>query len=170
MARWQELEAPDPGEKEPAPGTRFSLAFLPEPGGAAGWICSLHAGKKLMKSSLSLAEARRLALAAQGFTFPKREGKANWMKINNTIKQINLLQIDSVNVLVRSHYLPVYSRLGHYDHATLDARSFSNRKRTMFECWSQGQALCPSTCIPLRWRMNRPEWQWHLRFDESLRP
>jgi len=109
-----------------------------------------------MKSSLSLAEARKVALAAQGFTFPKREGKANWTKISNTINQINLLQIDSVNVLVRSHYLPVFSRLGHYDHATLDARSFSNKKRTMFECWSHEASLVPLDLHPLmRWRMNR---------------
>ena len=109
-----------------------------------------------MKPSLSLAEARRLALVAQGFTFPKRDGKANWTKISNTINQINLLQIDSVNVLVRSHYLPVFSRLGHYDHATLDARSLSNKKRTMFECWSHEASLVPLELHPLmRWRMNR---------------
>jgi uncharacterized protein len=109
-----------------------------------------------MKSSLSLAEARRLALAAQGFTFPRREGKANWTKISNAINQINLLQIDSVNVLVRSHYLPIFSRLGHYDHATLDARSFSNKKRAMFECWSHEASLVPLDLHPLmRWRMNR---------------
>ena len=109
-----------------------------------------------MKSSLSIAEARRVALAAQGFNFPKREGKSNWAKINKTVNQINLLQIDSVNVLVRSHYLPVFSRLGHYDHATLDARTFSNKKRTMFECWSHEASLVPLDLHPLmRWRMNR---------------
>jgi uncharacterized protein YcaQ len=60
-----------------------------------------------------------------------------------------------VNVLVRSHYLPVFSRLGHYDHATLDARSFSNKKRTMFECWSHEASLVPLDLHPLmRWRMN----------------
>jgi uncharacterized protein YcaQ len=109
-----------------------------------------------MKSSLSIAEARRVALAAQGFNFPNRVGKANWTKINKTINQINLLQIDSVNVLVRSHYLPVFSRLGAYDHATLDARTFSNKKRAMFECWSHEASLVPLDLHPLmRWRMNR---------------
>ncbi len=109
-----------------------------------------------MKSSLSIAEARRVALAAQGFTFPNREGKANWTKIKNTIDQLKLLQIDSVNVLVRSHYLPVYSRLGHYDHATLDARTFNNKKRTMFECWSHEASLVPLELHPfMRWRMDR---------------
>lgn len=109
-----------------------------------------------MKSSLSIVEARRVALSAQGFTFPNRDGKANWAKISKTIDQINLLQIDSVNVLVRSHYLPVFSRLGHYDHATLDARTFSNKKRAMFECWSHEASLVPLKLHPLmRWRMNR---------------
>lgn len=109
-----------------------------------------------MKAALSIAEARRAALAAQGFNFPDREGKANWAKIGKTIKQLNLLQIDSVNVLVRSHYLPVYSRVGHYDHATLDARAFSDKKRTMFECWSHEASLVPLDLHPLmRWRMKR---------------
>ena len=109
-----------------------------------------------MKSSLSIAEARRVALSAQGFILPKREGKANWAKISKTVDQINLLQIDSVNVLVRSHYLPVFSRLGHYDHAALDARTFSNKKRAMFECWSHEASLVPLKLHPLmRWRMNR---------------
>ena len=99
-----------------------------------------------MKPSLSLAEARKLALAAQGFSFPKREGKANWTKISNTINQLNLLQIDSVNVGAL-HYLPVFSRLGHYDHATLDARSSATGSAPC-RCWSLRQALFPSTCIP----------------------
>ncbi len=109
-----------------------------------------------MKASFCIAEARRIALAAQGFEFPARVGKANWSKINRTIKQINLLQIDSVNVLVRSHYLPVFSRLGHYDHATLDARTFDNKKRAMFECWSHEASLVPLELHPhMRWRMQR---------------
>jgi uncharacterized protein len=109
-----------------------------------------------LKSTLTTAEARRIALAAQGFNFPKRGAKANWAKISKTIDRLNLLQIDSVNVLVRSHYLPVFSRLGHYDHATLDARTFGNKKRAMFECWSHEASLVPLKLHPLmRWRMNR---------------
>jgi uncharacterized protein len=109
-----------------------------------------------MKSSLSVAEARRVALAAQGFTFPERNKPVTWVHIKRTIAQINLLQIDSVNVLVRSHYLPVFSRLGNYDHATLDARTFHNRKRTMFECWSHEASLVPLELHPfMRWRMDR---------------
>jgi uncharacterized protein len=109
-----------------------------------------------MKSSLSIAEARRVALAAQGFNFPGRNTSVTWSHIKKTISQINLLQIDSVNVLVRSHYLPVFSRLGAYDHATLDARTFHNKKRTMFECWSHEASLVPLELHPfMRWRMER---------------
>ena len=109
-----------------------------------------------MKSSFSLAEARRISLAAQGFTNPDRSKPANWTKIERTIRQIHLLQIDSVNVLVRSHYLPIFSRLGHYPHASLDARTFTNRKRAMFECWAHEASLLPLDLHPLmRWRMDR---------------
>jgi len=109
-----------------------------------------------MKSALSIAQARRIALAAQGFNLPDRSKQANWTKISRTIRQINLLQIDSVNVLVRSHYLPIYSRLGAYPRAILDARTFSKRKRAMFECWAHEASLLPLELHPLmRWRMDR---------------
>ena len=109
-----------------------------------------------MTSSLSLVQARRTALAAQGFLFPNREGRATWSRMSKSIEQLKLLQIDSVNVLVRSHYLPVFSRVGAYDHATLDARTFHNPKRTMFECWSHEASLVPLKLHPfMRWRMER---------------
>ena len=109
-----------------------------------------------MKSTLKIAEARRVALSAQGFNFPDRSKPVAWPHIKKTISQLNLLQIDSVNVLVRSHYLPVFSRLGHYDHATLDARTFHNKKRMMFECWSHEASLVPLELHPfMRWRMER---------------
>lgn len=109
-----------------------------------------------MKSALSIAQARRIALAAQGFNFPDRSKQANWAKIGRTIRQINLLQIDSVNVLIRSHYLPIYSRLGPYPRATLDTRTFGKRERAMFECWAHEASLLPLELHPLmRWRMER---------------
>ena len=113
-------------------------------------------GRTKLRSTLTIAEARRIALAAQGFNNPDRSKPVAWARIERTIRQINLLQIDSVNVLVRSHYLPVYSRLGAYDHASLDARTFTNGKRTMFECWAHEASLLPLDLHPLmRWRMNR---------------
>jgi hypothetical protein len=109
-----------------------------------------------MKSTLSIAEARRIALAAQGFAHPDRTGKPNWGHMARMIERLNLLQIDSVNVLVRSHYLPLYSRLGAYDRTALDLRTFNNRKRKMFECWAHEASLLPLELHPLaRWRMDR---------------
>lgn len=105
---------------------------------------------------LSNAEARRLALAAQGFARPQREGKANWTRIERAIARMNLLQIDSVNVLVRSHYLPVFARAGLYSHDTLDQRTFGKRKRRFFEYWAHEASLLPLELHPLmRWKMER---------------
>ncbi len=96
-------------------------------------------------NTLSLAEARRLAIAAQGF--------GNRGPLLRTIKQIGLLQLDSVNVLVRSHYLPLFSRLGPYDTAKLDALS-QKAPRALFEYWGHEASLIPMHYHPLfRWRM-----------------
>jgi len=109
-----------------------------------------------VKDRLSIREARRVALAAQGFAQPDRTRNITWAQMASMIRRINLLQIDSVNVLVRSHYLPLYSRLGPYAHATLDERSFGQRKRQMFECWAHEASLLPLDLHPLvRWRMAR---------------
>jgi uncharacterized protein YcaQ len=76
--------------------------------------------------------------------------------MDRMVRRLNLLQIDSVNVLVRSHYLPLYSRLGNYTHATLDERTFGTKKRAFFECWAHEASLLPLDLHPLmRWRMAR---------------
>jgi uncharacterized protein len=109
-----------------------------------------------MKDSLSNLHARRLALVAQGFTGMKRDGTANWTRIESAIAKMNLLQIDSVNVLVRSHYLPVFARAGHYNQDALDQRTFGKRKRRFFEYWAHEASLLPLEFYPLlRWRMER---------------
>lgn len=72
------------------------------------------------------------------------------------IRRLNLLQIDSVNVLTRSHYLPLFSRLGAYRQETLDQRAFGRRGRALFECWAHEASLLPMELHPLmRWRMAR---------------
>ena len=114
------------------------------------------ARRGLSSDTLSIGEARRIALYAQGFQGQSRDTKANWSKIAKAVDALHLLQIDSVNVLVRSHYLPIYARLGHYDMATLDKRSFDNRHRHFFECWAHEASLVPLGLHPLmRWRMER---------------
>ncbi|MCA3555125.1 crosslink repair DNA glycosylase YcaQ family protein [Aestuariivirga sp.] len=109
-----------------------------------------------MPQSLSLAQARRVALAAQGFSVPDRTKKVTWALMAPMIRRLNLLQIDSVNVVARSHYLPLYSRLGAYARATLDERAFGQKKRALFECWAHEASLLPMELHPLmRWRMAR---------------
>ncbi len=114
------------------------------------------ARRGLSSDTLTIAEARRIALHAQGFQGQSRDTKANWPKIAKAVDALHLLQIDSVNVLVRSHYLPLYARLGHYDMAALDKRSFDNDHRYFFECWAHEASLVPLALHPLmRWRMAR---------------
>jgi uncharacterized protein len=114
------------------------------------------ARRGLSSDTLSINEARRIALHAQGFQGQSRDGKATWPKLARTVEQLHLLQIDSVNVLIRSHYLPLYARLGAYDRTALDKRSFDNKHRHFFECWAHEASLVPLALHPLlRWRMER---------------
>ena len=109
-----------------------------------------------MKSALTRTEARRVALHAQGFQNQSRDGKKNWPAISKTIDPLLLLQIDSVNVLVRSHYLPLFSRLGNYDRSILDKRTLETKNRHMFECWAHEASFVSLQHHRLvRWRMDR---------------
>ncbi|SIQ85471.1 hypothetical protein SAMN05878282_10917 [Aquipseudomonas alcaligenes] len=81
-----------------------------------------------MSDSLSLAQARRLVLAAPGFACALR-GAIGARQLRTQIDRIGVLQIDSVNALVRSYYLPVFSRLGHYDSRLLDELAWGTPKR-----------------------------------------
>ena len=81
---------------------------------------------------------------------------ATWRKISKAVDQLQLLQIDSVNVLVRSHYLPLFARLGNYSMNALDERTFTHAKRHFFECWAHEASFVPLALHPLmRWRMDR---------------
>ena len=109
-----------------------------------------------MKEILSLEEARRIALAAQGFGL-RREAPAGAARLLATLDRLALFQIDSVNVLARAHYLPAFSRLGSYDRALLERAAWGpRRQRHVFEYWAHEASLLPLDLHPLlRWRMAR---------------
>ncbi|MGQ3301055.1 winged helix-turn-helix domain-containing protein [Reyranella sp.] len=109
------------------------------------------------KLKLSAASARRIALAAQGFGIGRPDGNVNRGHVKRVIDRLGLLQIDSVNVLARAHYLPLFSRLGNYDSAHLDGLAWgSSSRRGLFEFWAHEASLLPLASQPLlRWRMAR---------------
>jgi uncharacterized protein len=112
---------------------------------------------------MSAAEARRIALAAQGFA-DQRPSRPDLRHIRRVLAQIGLLQIDSVNVLVRSHYLPLFSRLGPYPSSILENVSWGSApKRELFEYWGHMASLLPHDLHRLlRWRMQDAEQMlWH---------
>jgi uncharacterized protein len=131
-----------------------------------------------VRGSLSLPEARRLAVSAHGLSNPRRTGgPANSprldavsgsrharpvvprQKLRTTTRDLGLLQIDSVNVLVRAHFMPLFSRLGAYDqgHLAEDAYCTPAKKR-LFEYWAHEACLIPIEMQPLfRWRMAEAE-------------
>ncbi|MFE1663904.1 winged helix-turn-helix domain-containing protein [Microbacterium sp. P02] len=106
-----------------------------------------------MTDSLSAAQARRVALAAQGFARP-RPDVVGTRQLNLALTRMGALQIDSVNVFSRSHYMPLFSRLGSYDTTVLDRLLFA-RKAPYVESWAHVAAFVPAADWALfRFRMD----------------
>src|SRR6187402_2682027 len=102
--------------------------------------------------SLRRSEARRIALHAQGFNDARPRGRVDRRHFRRVVDRVGLVQIDSVNVVTRSHELPFLARLGPYDRGALSAWLWGSGE--MFEYWGHEASLLPVDLYPLlRWRM-----------------
>jgi uncharacterized protein len=108
-------------------------------------------------TGLTAAQARRIAVAAQGFAEPKPRGPVTRAHLRRLLSRIQVLQLDSVSVAVRAHYAPVFSRLGPYDPEVVDRAAWSHSARSprlLIEYWAHEAALMSVDDWPLlRWRM-----------------
>lgn len=103
-------------------------------------------------------QARRYALAAQGFNDSRPSGRADLRHFRRVVNRLGVIQLDSVNVFSRTHYMPFFSRLGPYDRRALDAWLWGSAE--VFEYWGHMASLLPIVHYRLfRWRMERG-WIW----------
>jgi uncharacterized protein len=119
--------------------------------------------------SLSAAQARRIAVAAQGFSEARPGGSITRAHLRRLISRVQVLQLDSVSVAVRAHYAPVFSRLGPYDRDVLDRAAWGHTTRSprlLVEYWAHEAALMAVDDWPLmRWRMRQyrhGRWGSHI--------
>jgi len=122
---------------------------------------------------ITSAQARRIALAAQGFGRPA-PAQPGQRQVNDLIRRLGVVQIDSVNVVSRTHYLPLFSRLGAYDRGHLESAAWGPGRRVLFEYWGHEASLLPIESQPLlRWRMVRARdgelWTGLARFGRERR-
>ncbi|MBJ7339436.1 crosslink repair DNA glycosylase YcaQ family protein [Mycolicibacterium sp.] len=107
---------------------------------------------------LTADQARRVAVAAQGFAEPKPSGPVTRAHLRRLVSRIQVLQLDSVSVAVRAHYAPIFSRLGPYDRGVLEKAAWSHSAkspRLLVEYWAHEAALMAVDDWPLlRWRMH----------------
>ncbi|HJV13115.1 MAG TPA: crosslink repair DNA glycosylase YcaQ family protein [Propionibacteriaceae bacterium] len=112
----------------------------------------------MARESLSKAEARRIALAAQGFGVPKLERLVTMRDIQAVTNRLAQFQIDSINVVRRAQFMPIFSRLGPYDPGLLDRAAYQAPRR-LFEYWGHAASLIDISLQPLlRFRM-QPEFR-----------
>lgn len=107
---------------------------------------------------LSAAQARRAALAAQGFADRRPSGRIDRRHVRKVIQRVGLIQIDSVNVLVRSQELPLFARLGPYPRDLITRMCADGE---LFEYWAHEASLLPIEMLPLfRWQMASADGRW----------
>ena len=108
-----------------------------------------------MIPQITAAAARRIAIAAQGLDQPRKGGVLGKAQVRKLVDRLGVIQIDSVNVLCRTHYLPGFSRLGAYPQSLLETEAWG-KKPSLFEYWGHEASFMPLAMQPLfRWRMER---------------
>jgi hypothetical protein len=120
------------------------------------------------RADLSSDEARRIALAAQGFAEARPSGRVDARHLRRVLKRINLVQLDSVNVVVRSHYMPFFSRLGAYPRELVDDLAF--KRRELFEYWGHAASLLPVDHYPLLRHRMEAAWPRFQAWAEQVAP
>ncbi|MFP5071003.1 winged helix-turn-helix domain-containing protein [Pseudonocardia nantongensis] len=115
--------------------------------------------------TISADVARRAFLAAQGFTDPRPSGAVTRRHLQRVLGRVKLLQLDSVNVAVRAHYMPLFSRLGSYPTSLLDDAAWhptARRPRLLFETWAHEASLVPVEDWPLLGHRVLPRRWWRF--------
>ena len=108
-----------------------------------------------MSRTLSAGEARRIVLAAQGLAAPAAGKPVTRRAVRALASRLGFIQLDSVNVFVRAHYMPLFARLGAYPASVLDEEAWGKRPG-LFEFWGHAASLLPIDMQPLfRWKMER---------------
>ena len=102
---------------------------------------------RTLKTDLSNREARSIALAAQGFADRPPAGRVDSRHFDRLFDRVKVVQLDSVNVAVRTHYMPAFSRLGPYPRERFDAYAYGRRR--LFEAWGHVASLLPVEHYPL---------------------
>ncbi len=141
----------------------MSLSFGPSFGGTARWEGEVGGPQEVSvgvarvtdvaRERLSKAEARRVALAAQGFGLPRPDRPVTTRDLQGCVNRLAQFQIDSINVVTRAHFTPLFSRLGPYDPGLLE-RAAHRPPRRLFEYWGHAASLIDVSLQPaLRFRM-----------------
>ena len=127
----------------------------------------------MVMTVLGADAARRIALGAQGFTEPRAGGEVSRRHLKRVLDRVRLIQLDSVNVAVRAHYMPLFSRLGPYQTDLVDDAAWTHnarRPRLLVEYWAHEASLLPVADWPLfRWRMREYEAKYAHRYASLLK-
>ena len=117
-------------------------------------------------ATITPAQARRIALAAQGFTDPRPRGAVDVRHFRRAMGRMTVLQLDSVNVLCRSHYLPMLARLGPYDRQRLNRYLYHSGEH--YEYLAHEASITSQELQPLLRHRHRAARRWVQRFQREL--